>query len=134
MRLSEAFAKEGDTVKAVKILNMSLEKMPIKDFDHYSLSIGYPESFYALKETKKARETTATLINLFTEKLVWLSTFSKEDTELIFDDIDTTLYMYRNVVSQAEKGETDKEYLTDLHDKFLNTVKLFNHLIPDEEN
>ena len=32
MRLSETFAMEGDTAKAVEVLDLSLEKMPIKDF------------------------------------------------------------------------------------------------------
>ena len=38
MRLSETFAMEGDTAKAVEVLDLSLEKMPIKDFGHYSLT------------------------------------------------------------------------------------------------
>jgi len=64
LRLSEAFAKEGDTAKALEILDLSLDKMPIKDFDHYSLSMGYPEAYYNLKDSKKARETARTLIDL----------------------------------------------------------------------
>ena len=107
--------------------------MPIKDFDHYSLSLGYPEAYYKLNKTEKARESAKTLINLFKEQLVWLSTFSEEDTNVIFDEIDTTLYMYRNIISQTEQGETDKEYIDSLQDEFVSTVKLFNHLLPDEE-
>ncbi|AUC21879.1 hypothetical protein BTO15_07090 [Polaribacter sejongensis] len=133
LRLSEAFAKEGDTAKALEILDLSLDKMPIKDFDHYSLSMGYPESYYKLRDSKKARETARTLIDLFKEKLIWLSTFSMEDTELVFDDIDTTLYMYRNIITQVEQGEVDKEYLEALQNEFISIVKLFDHLMPDEE-
>ena len=46
MRLSSAFAVQVDTLKAIEILDLSLDKMPIKDFDHYSLSIEYPEMYY----------------------------------------------------------------------------------------
>ena len=133
LRLSETFAKKGDTVKALEILDLSIDKMPIKDFDHYSLSIGYPEAYYRLKDTQKARESSRILIDLFKERLIWLSTFSTNDTDLIFDDIDTNLYMYRNIITQAEDGEVDKEYIENLQDEFVNIVKLFNHLIPDEE-
>ena len=133
LRLSEAFSKKGDTAKALEILDLSLEKMPIRDFDHYSLSLGYPEAYYRLKDSKKARETSKTLIALFKEKLLWLSTFSLNDTSLIFDEIDTALYMYRNIISQAEEGDVDKEYLDALQDEFITIVKLFNHLIPEEE-
>ncbi|WP_159951964.1 glycosyltransferase family 117 protein [Polaribacter septentrionalilitoris] len=133
MRLSEAFAKKGDTIKAIEVLNLSLDKMPIEDFDHYSLSIGYPEMYYNLKSNDKARQTAETLIRLFKEKLIWLSTFSMEDANLIFDEIDTTLYMYRNVLNQIQEGDNDKAYLDKLQTDFVNTVKLFNHLIPDED-
>ncbi len=133
MRLSEAFAKEGDTLKAVEVLDLSIDKMPIKEFDHYSISLGYPEMYYTLKEQEKARKTAETLIGLFQEKLTWLSTFSESDARIVFDDIDTTLYMYRTILGQIENGDTDKEYLSKLQDGFITTVKLFSHLIPDEE-
>ena len=133
IRLSEAFAKEGDTLKAIKVLDLSLEKMPIEDFDHYSLSLGYPEMYFKLGNIEKGKQTAETLIRLFKEKAVWLSTFAEEDTELIFDEIDTTLYMYRNAIGQVEKEGKDKDYLSKLQDDFIETVKLFNHLMPDEE-
>jgi hypothetical protein len=133
LRLSETFAKKGDTIRAMEVIDLSLEKMPIKDFDHYSLSLGYPEIYYKLGNIEKARATAKTLLSLFTEKLVWLSTFSKEDTNLIFEEIDTTLYMYRNVISQAEKADSDDDYVSGLKNEFLNTVKLFEDLIPEDE-
>ena len=132
-RLSEAFEKKGANLKALEVLDLSLKKMPIQDFDHYSLSLGYPEAYYRLGDSKKARETSKTLLGLFKEKLIWLSTFSMDETSLIFDEIDTTLYMYKNVISQAEEADVDKEYLAALQDEFITIVKLFNHLIPDEQ-
>ena len=131
-RLSEAFEKKGANLKALEVLDLSLEKMPIQDFDHYSLSLGYPEAYYRLGNSIKARETSKTLLDLFKEKLIWLSTFSMDETSLIFDEIDTTLYMYKNVISQAEEADVDKEYLAALQEEFITIVKLFNHLIPDE--
>ncbi len=132
-RLSEAFEKKGANLKALEVLDLSLEKMPIQDFDHYSLSLGYPDAYYRLGDSKKARETSKTLLDLFKEKLIWLSTFSMDETALIFDEIDTTLYMYKNVISQAEEADVDKEYLTALQEEFISIVKLYNHLIPDEQ-
>jgi len=133
MRLSEVFAKQGDTIKALEVLDLSLTKMPIEDFDHYSLSLGYPEAYYKLNEREKARKTVETLTRLFREKLIWLSTFSVENANLIFDEIDTSLYMYRNIISQVEANDKDEKYLDSIQTEFINTVKLFNHLIPDEE-
>ncbi len=132
-RLSEAFAKEGDTIKALEVLDLSLDKMPIQDFDHYSLSLGYPEMYYKLGNPEKAKQTAETLITLFKEKAIWLSNFSEEDANLIFDEIDTTLYMYRNIIGQVENGGKDKAYLDKLQSEFIEIVQLFGHLMPDEE-
>ena len=41
--------------------------------------------------------------------------------------------MYRNILGQIEKEGKDKDYLSKLQDEFIETVKLFNHLMPDEE-
>ena len=51
-RLSDAFAKEGDTIKAIEVLDLSLEKMPIKDFDHYSFVSGLSRNYYKLEIRK----------------------------------------------------------------------------------
>ncbi|MFT5958330.1 MAG: hypothetical protein ACI8VJ_000068 [Polaribacter sp.] len=133
MRLSDAFAKEGDTLKAVEVLDLSLEKLPIEKFDHYSLSLGYPEMYFKLGENEKAKQVTTTLARLITEKLTWLSTFNKNDSDLVFDEIDTSLYMFKNLIDQVEQGNTDKDFVSKIQTDFMNTVKLFEYLIPDEE-
>jgi tetratricopeptide (TPR) repeat protein len=132
LRLSDAFAEEGDTIKAVEVLDLSLDKLPIEKFDHYSLSLGYPEMYFNLGENEKARQTADTLVRLIVEKLAWLSTFNKTDSDLIFDEIDTSLYMFKNLIDQVERGSKDKEYVSKIQTKFMDTVKLFEYLIEDE--
>lgn len=133
MRLSDAFAETGDTIKALEILELSIEKMPIKDFGHFSLSIGYPEMYYLLGEIDKARKTAETLIQIFREQLIWLAEFSEEDSDLIFEEIDNNLLMYRNIIAtQIDRFDPDENYKNEKQDEFIDTVKLFSHLMPDE--
>jgi hypothetical protein len=134
MRLSDAFATQGDTVKALEILDLSIEKMPIKDFSHFSLSVGYPEMYYLLGEPEKARSAAEALIKIFKEQLIWLAEFPKEDSDQIFEEIDNNLLMYRNIIAtQIDRFDIDEEYKTDKQNEFIETVKLFNHLMPEEE-
>jgi hypothetical protein len=134
MRLSDAFAAEGDTVKALEILDLSIEKMPIKDFSHFSLSVGYPEMYYLLGEPEKARSSAEALIKIFKEQLIWLAEFPKEDSDQIFEEIDNNLLMYRNIIAtQIDRFDIDEEYKTNKQNEFIETVKLFNHLMPEEE-
>lgn len=133
IRLSEAFSKEGDTIKALEVLDMSLEKMPIEQFGNIQFSIGYPELYYELNQKEKARATAATLIQNLKEHLNWFSEFKKKDYPMIADEIDNYFLMYRNVVSQVNNYETDEKLKQETKDNFINTVKLLSHLIPLEE-
>ena len=134
MRLSTAFAQQGDSLKAIEVLDLSLEKLPIKEFDHYSLSLEYPEMYYRLGEVEKARKTAETLIALFREKLIWHSSFSKNDFDLVFEDFDMTFrYLYRGVLEQVQELDPEIEYLKQLQNEFNSTLDLFNHIMPAEE-
>ena len=133
MRLSAAFAEEGDTIKAIEVLDLSLEKMPIEDFDHYSLSMEYPEMYYQLGEVKKARTAAEDLIRLFREKLIWFSTFSSDDFDIIFEEFDVTFrYLYRGVIDQVSRYDSDQEFIQELQDEFNKTLNLFQHIMPEE--
>ena len=134
MRLSKQFAIDGDTIKAIEVLDLSLDKMPIKDFDHFSLSLDYPEMYYKLGEIEKARKTAETLILLFREKLIWHSRFLEEDFNMVFEEFDLTFrYLYRGVLEQVQDNETDYEYFKKLQDEFNGTLDLFQHIMPNEE-
>jgi hypothetical protein len=129
-RLSDAYAIQGDTLKAKEMLDFSIEKMPIKDFDHYTLSVGYPEMYYKLGAKKEARETAETLLQLYKEKALWLSTFSKEFTDIIIDEIDTTLYIYNSILSDIKQYD-EGNYFKEKQEEFTTVMKLFSHLIEE---
>jgi len=133
MRLSAAFAKEGDTLKAVEVLDFSIDKLPIKDFDHYSLSMEYPEMYYKLGQEEKARATAKTLITLFKDQLIWYSTFPVEDFDMIFDEFDMTFrYLYRGIIDQVVEHDTDEAFAIELQEDFNQTISLFSHIMPKE--
>ena len=56
-----------------------------------------------------------------------------KDLDLVFDNIDTNLYMYRNILGQIEQYDVDVEYLQKLQNEFIDNVKLFKSLMPEEE-
>ncbi|MGG8496311.1 glycosyltransferase family 117 protein [Tenacibaculum sp. TC6] len=133
MRLSEEYLVQKDTAHAKEVLDLSLDKMPIQDFDHFSLSLGYPELYYRMGDTVKARETAETLIKIFKQYLTYYSTFSEDDVNLVIDNIDTNLYMYQNVVRQVNEYDKDKEFADKIFKDFVNVGRLFRHLMPADE-
>ncbi|CAL2102573.1 conserved membrane protein of unknown function [Tenacibaculum sp. 190130A14a] len=133
MRLSEEFLKKGDSVQAKDVLDLSLYKMPIKDFDHYSISLGYPELYYRIGDNEKAQETAGTLADIFKQRLKYYSTFRGDDENLILENLETTLYMYQNVVQQIAQYDKDEEYGRKMFEDYVNHARLFKHLMPEEE-
>ncbi len=127
MRLSEEFLIKGDTVTAKEVLDLSVHKMPIKDFGHYSISLGYPELYYRIGDKDKARQTAETLLDIFNQQLEHYSTYS--NIEYIADDLETTVYMYQNIMAQIDRFDNDQDYKKSIEDMFNSKLVLLNHLI-----
>jgi hypothetical protein len=133
IRLSETFAQEGDTLKAVEVLNLSLDKMPIKDFGHFQFSLGYPEMYYMLGEKGKARETTEVLFKIIKEKLNWYASFPNDEMKWVEGEIETNLYMLGNVMRQVRRFENDSDFFKKLDTQFIDILKLLGIELPAEE-
>ena len=129
MRLTESLIAEGKFQKAEKVLDFSLEKMPVQKFGHYGICLGYPSYYYQLDKTEKARAIAEVLIGIFQQKIAYYSSFDESYLELIFDDIERNLNMYRSVVSDMENYEQDTDYLEKAAADFVSHIKLFQHLI-----
>ncbi len=133
MRLTEAFAQQGDTLKAVEVLDLSIEKMPIKDFGHFSLSLGYPELYYQLGETEKARKSAETLFTIFQEQLLWHAEFPSTQINWVSDETETNIYLLGNLMRQIRIGEGDSDFFEKFDVKFVDTLRLLGIELPEEE-
>ena len=134
LRLAETFANENNFKKAEEMLDLSLDKMPIRDFGHISIALGYPEIYYKIGKVKKARKTLETLIDMTQQKLVWYSTFGDSYLNVIVPEVQNELSIYKQFILEqlVENNEKDKEYVKKLNEDFMNTLSLFNHLMSDE--
>lgn len=129
MRLTEALIAEEKFVKAEKILDLSLEKLPIEEFGHVGICLNYPRNYYRIGKEQKAREVAALLIKTFQEHLKYYSTFDRKFLELIFDEIQRNLNMYQSVMQDLSEFEQDASYREKAKDGFFKHLKLFDHLI-----
>jgi hypothetical protein len=106
--------------------------MPIEDFEHFSLSLGYPELYYKTGDVETARETAETLITIFQQNLRYYSTFSDNDIALVIENIDANLYMYRNVLIQVTQYDNDEKYAEQMFNDFVLYKELFRYLMPED--
>ena len=129
LRLTEALINENKFEKAEEILDLSLAEMPIEDYGHYGICLGYTEYYYQIGKPEKARAVSETLIHIFQEKLIYLSRFDDRDLNLIFDEIERNLNMYRSILRDTDNYEKDETYLKNAEEEFIEHVKLFQNLM-----
>ena len=129
-RLARILISEGQVEKAKEILDISLEKMPVNKFGHYSMLISYIDLYYLLNENEKARTLVSELSTVFQENLTYYSQFSENDIEGIFNEIERSLLMYDQVVKTATQFDTE-DYSNSLKDEYISYLKLFDFLIKE---
>ena len=130
-RLARTLISEGKTEKAKEILLISLEKMPVHKFGHYSMLISYIDLFYILNEKEEARKLITELTTVFQEKLVYYSQFEENDIEGIFDEIERNLLMYDQVLKTAIQFD-DEAYAKTLKEEYITYLKLYEFLMAEE--
>ena len=68
-RLAVQLIEDGDKDKAIEILDLSLEKMPVNYFGFYSLLEPYISTYYSLNEVKKGNELFEILAEKYKQNL-----------------------------------------------------------------
>ena len=121
VRLAEAFIIEGNNEKAEEILDLSIEKMPIERYGHYSMVLGYIENYYMIDKKEKARNVANTLVKIFRDRIDYYSTLDNIGIASNYDDIETTLLMYNNIVASAD--ENDKEFADELKKGYIESIR-----------
>jgi hypothetical protein len=127
VRLAEEFIKEENYVKAEEVLDLSLEKMPIKRYGHYGLVLGYVDNYYKINKTEKARNVANILAAIFQDRIEYYSVLDNNSLSQHFDDIEATLLMYNNIVASAD--EYDKEFADELKKGYIAAIRSLEGVI-----
>ncbi|HUH47315.1 MAG TPA: hypothetical protein VLZ54_09195, partial [Arenibacter sp.] len=131
-RLSEALINNGELEKAEKVLDLAMEKMPVKYFEYYSLLEPYIIGYYELNRPEKARKVYEEVSRIYQEHLLYYSGFKFERQRRIADDIITDMERYRSLVRYVAMYD-DEEFARAEAKKFNDYLKLFRHFYsPDE--
>ena len=127
VRLAEALISEGKNDKAEEILDLSIEKMPIKRYGHYGMVLGYIENYYKLGKKEKAQNVANILVEIFNDRIDYYSGLDKYGITKNYDDIETTLIMYNNIVATAD--ELDEPFADELKKGYIAAVKAFEGVL-----
>ena len=79
------------------------------------------ENYYKIDKKEKAQNVANTLVNIFRDRIDYYSGLDKYDITKNYDDIETTLIMYNNVVATAD--EFDEPFADKLKAGYIESVK-----------
>ena len=131
-RLAEEFISLGDNVKALEILNLSFEKLPIEYFGYYSLSEPYINSYYKIGEKEKARDLFKIIEKKYSEQLNYYSKsimYSEDnfEIEMYAENIFTFNERLRGLLeNQINIGEG--KFVSNFLIKYMNSTDIFKNI------
>lgn len=131
-RLAEALINEGENEKAEKVLDLAMEKMPVKYFEYYSLLEPYILGYYELDKPEKARAIFEEVSKKYQENLVFFSGMKVTRQYKMADEIISNMERYRSIVDIVIVYDTE-EYGKAEATKFNDYLKLFRHFYSENE-
>lgn len=131
-RLLEALIQEDKLVKAEKVADLAMEKMPVDKFAFYTLLEPYIGGYYEVGAEQKARALYEDVSRKYQENLTYWSNLSLENQGRYIDEIVTDIERYRSLVDLLVIYN-DEDFAIKETAKFNNYLELFKHFSSEEE-
>ena len=117
-RLATVLTEEGKTDKAETILDLAMEKMPVDDFEFYSLLEPIVLGYYKIDRKDKGRLVYHSVVKHYQEHLDFYSSLPYRKQEALGDEIFSDLGRYRGLLDVLASYDTE--------DFTLSEAKIFN--------
>jgi hypothetical protein len=124
-RLADKLINEGDTARAIDVLDRCIDLMPHEKVEYNFFMLPIAESYYACKQTEKARAVVSTMQTMFDEKLNYFAQFEGDDKGAVQNDIQRSLSLYNSIV-RLTLANDEGAYADDLASDFQTKMKTSN--------
>lgn len=124
-RLAETLITEGKFKKAEKVIDLAMEKMPVKYFEYYSMLEPFVIGYYEVGKKEKARAIISEVIKKYQENLTFYNSWKPSEQNFGAIDIVSDIEYYRSLLQVAEAAE-DLEFYNKEKAKFNTFNKMFD--------
>ena len=97
-RLAEQLVNENQPEKAIEVLDLAMEKMPLAYFGYYSLLTPIAATYYRAGSVEKGGPLALQLADKYADKLLYYESFSPADQQIYAETILSDVERYRAVV------------------------------------
>lgn len=120
-RLAEQLVIENKPEKAIEMLDLSMEKMPLDYFGYYSLLTPIAATYYRAGSAEKGGELATQLAVKYADKLDYYSSFSAADQQRYAETILVDVERYRAVLDMVVEAKDNNISSTLVKDFIENT-------------
>ena len=131
-RLMEQLINEGKFAKAEKVIDLAMEKMPLKYYDYYTMVEPFASGYYAIGKREKARKLLNELTAKYKEQLKYYSTYKPSDLGFVAMEVVTNIERYRSLL-EVMKNSEDMSFYNENKKVFNMYNKMFERFGRDNE-
>ena len=126
-RLANALIEDEEVEKAITVLDLAMEKMPIETFGYYSLITPMASAYYRAGATEKAQQIVKKITTGYQEYMHYYATWDNDEQLLLMEDLVGNVERYKNLLAEVLQAR-DYETLASLYDPFYESILPFSYI------
>ncbi len=131
-RTAQALIADGQREKAIEILDLGMEKMPLEYFEHYSMIQPFVDNYYQAGAKPKAQDLLDRVILKYQDEIDFYIAMPLEEQNQVVQEIITAIERYRGLVRTAIENQDD--IMIEKHlDAFNDYVRSFPRVYSEDE-
>ena len=126
-RLANALIDEEKTEKAINVLDLAMEKMPIDSFGYYSLVTPIASAYYRAGATEKAQQIAQKISFGYQEYMRYYAQLDNDDQLALMEDIVGNVERYKSLLIEVVQAR-DYETLAAIYNPFYESILPFSYI------
>jgi hypothetical protein len=126
-RLANALLEEDQAEKAIAVLDLTMEKMPIETFGYYSLVTPIASAYYRAGATEKAQQIVQKIAAGYQEYMRYYATWNNDDQLALMEDLVGNVERYKSLLTEVVQAR-DYETLAAIYDPFYESILPFSYI------
>ena len=126
-RLANALLEEEQAEKAIAVLDLAMEKMPIETFGYYSLVTPIASAYYRAGATEKAQQIVQKIAAGYQEYMRYYAQWDNDDQLALMEDLVGNVERYKSLLTEVVQAR-DYETLAAIYDSFYESILPFSYI------
>ena len=126
-RLANALIEDKQVEKAITILDLAMDKMPIETFGYYSLVTPIASAYYRAGATEKAQQIVQKLAAGYHEYMRYYAQWDNDNQLALMEDLVGNVERYKSLLTEVVQAR-DYETLAAIYNPFYESILPFSYI------